>query len=293
VFFVISGFIMMLVSQGRTVADFVRRRIVRIVPLYWIFTILFVAIHAQFVPHAIEGWDWTHLIQSLLFIPYESPIFPGELWPLLVPGWTLNLEMFFYAIVAIGILTRNVFATLCAVILPLVILGVLFPDIRNPIFEAYTTPLLLEFLVGAVIGYAVIRGVDLARIWPLLPIGAVIAALLTLPQVPEDLLNAVRFIPAIAIVAGAVALDSRTPKFRSAFLRTLGDASYAIYLSHILTLQAVLALWKRLPISGWLQFFTLLVASMVLCVAVGLLVHFAEQWVKGRLGRPPPSLATT
>ncbi|MBK9440000.1 MAG: hypothetical protein IPN53_01320 [Comamonadaceae bacterium] len=37
-------------------------------------------------------------MQSLLFIPHYSASFPGLVWPLLVPGWTLNYEMCFYAV---------------------------------------------------------------------------------------------------------------------------------------------------------------------------------------------------
>jgi exopolysaccharide production protein ExoZ len=35
------------------------------------------------------------LIKSLLFIPYANPGHGGDFMPLLVPGWSLNLEMFF------------------------------------------------------------------------------------------------------------------------------------------------------------------------------------------------------
>jgi len=38
----------------------------------------------------------------MLFVPHYSPQFPGEIWPLLIPGWTLNFEMFFYAVFLVG-----------------------------------------------------------------------------------------------------------------------------------------------------------------------------------------------
>ena len=43
-FFVISGFIMLLTTQKTTPVEFVLRRIIRVVPLYWLLTTLIVAI---------------------------------------------------------------------------------------------------------------------------------------------------------------------------------------------------------------------------------------------------------
>jgi exopolysaccharide production protein ExoZ len=42
-----------------------------------------------------------HIVASLFFIPVRSPS-SGEIWPVLVQGWTLNFEMFFYLIFALS-----------------------------------------------------------------------------------------------------------------------------------------------------------------------------------------------
>src|SRR5262249_27030727 len=100
-FFVISGFII-----ARTALDspkqFLLRRIVRIVPLYWTAT-LAVFWLALFTPHILHSTrpDYRQLLCSLLFIPYETPE-AGTL-PTLILGWSLNYEMYFYVVFAIAL----------------------------------------------------------------------------------------------------------------------------------------------------------------------------------------------
>src|SRR5689334_8064102 len=96
VFFVISGYIMarILDSGSPPSGDFFfRRRILRIVPPYWFFTIsLFCA--AAVAPQVMGATraDSAELIKSLLFIPFVKE--DGRTQPLLFLGWTLNVEMF-------------------------------------------------------------------------------------------------------------------------------------------------------------------------------------------------------
>jgi exopolysaccharide production protein ExoZ len=103
IFFVISGFVMWTTtaSRAQTPADFIANRIVRIVPMYWLVTLALV-IAAVCVPALFPRLkiDAGHVVASLLFMPSRSP-FNGELWPVLVQGWTLNYEMFFYGVFAL------------------------------------------------------------------------------------------------------------------------------------------------------------------------------------------------
>ena len=107
IFFVISGFIMWVTTHDRptTPLRFMTNRIVRIVPLYWLIT-LAVAAMAFAVPSLFRGVVLTpeHVIKSLLFIPHYYPGMPTRVWPLLLPGWTLNYEMVFYLVFAIALL---------------------------------------------------------------------------------------------------------------------------------------------------------------------------------------------
>src|SRR6185437_14170487 len=95
-FFVISGFIMVYTTVGRPIsgAEFLGRRIVRIVPLYWLLTLAVFGI-ALIAPTLLQFTtaSWGQLLKSLFFIPFAKA--NGDVQPVLFLGWTLNYEMFF------------------------------------------------------------------------------------------------------------------------------------------------------------------------------------------------------
>jgi exopolysaccharide production protein ExoZ len=95
-----------------------------------------------------------HVLGSILFIPHRSPS-TGDIWPVLVQGWTLNYEMFFYAVFAATLLlpSRLRLVALASVLVGLVALGLLLES-DNPLLATYTDPIILEFLLGALIGQA-------------------------------------------------------------------------------------------------------------------------------------------
>ena len=105
VFFVISGFIMYVTSRKLSASEFAKRRLVRIIPLYWGVTLLVVAV-ALLDPRGLQSTvlDATYITKSLIFVPYHNPGQHGALFPVLVPGWTLNYEMAFYTLFALALL---------------------------------------------------------------------------------------------------------------------------------------------------------------------------------------------
>ena len=75
VFFVISGFVMFFVTKDNSMSSrtFLLRRIIRIVPLYWLATILYLILFlASGYGRAIEV-VFSHIVQSMLFIPHANP----------------------------------------------------------------------------------------------------------------------------------------------------------------------------------------------------------------------------
>jgi exopolysaccharide production protein ExoZ len=223
VFFVISGFVMWTVTAKPVgPGEFLMHRLVRIVPLYWIATVLMAA-HQQA--------SFSDTIRSLLFWPYQNTI--GEVWPVLVQGWTLNFEMFFYAAFAASLLLPRKFQliSLTAVLGVLAAFGLLHGD-RPPTLWTWANPLHLEFLAGAWISEAWLRG----RLFS----GRTAAAMLLLSvagfaisafgTTPEESRCIVWGLPAVLLVAAAVSIESSRGFPRIGLLRLLGDASYSIYL---------------------------------------------------------------
>jgi exopolysaccharide production protein ExoZ len=155
-FFVISGFIMLVTTWDKpiTPSEFVRHRIRRIVPLYWMATLLMITIDIL-SPAMFKTFkfDAPSLLKSLFFIPYYSLSSPGDIYPLLVPGWTLNIEMFFYAMFAITLLVERNWRTplMVVALAALVVAGQVLQPVSAG-WRIYTNYRLLEFGAGMILG---------------------------------------------------------------------------------------------------------------------------------------------
>lgn len=151
-FFVVSGFIMVLVSWSsfggaRAGANFLCRRIVRIVPLYWLGTLVALGYHKISATHGADD-SWRELVYSLVCIPYRGR---GGGWsPILPQGWTLNYEMMFYLIFALGLCAPRKFG------IPIVCIVLLFFTFAGRYAQDATivylaSPIILWFLLGIVL----------------------------------------------------------------------------------------------------------------------------------------------
>ncbi|MES2751782.1 MAG: acyltransferase [Pseudomonadota bacterium] len=242
IFFVISGFIMWIAtsSERTTPASFVMGRIVRIVPLYWAMTLLLYGGWLIFRDPAVVPSIW-NLLRSLLFIPFVSPR-TGEIQPLLIPGWTLNFEMFFYAVFACALLlARRHRAVFVCTVLGALVASRLGISPSGPIAQTYTSPLLIEFMIGCLLGIIYERK-SLPR--PaialfLLILGCVL--LLGSGMLSAANIGVTRFLhwglPAFLIVTGALGIEPMLRHWRLPAL--LGNASYSIYLTHAVVLAVL------------------------------------------------------
>lgn len=242
VFFVISGFIMALVTAKPT-RHFLTKRIIRVVPLYWLGTLGVFAI-ALLLPSLLDNTtaDLEGLIKSLLFIPYQK----GEyVQPLLFLGWTLNFEMFFYALfaMAMAINHRHRLLICSAMIAALVLLGqVMAFEAVVPAF--YTDAILLEFIFGMGC-YALYARTAAWRArlatgtrWTLVLLGVACLACMPFSDALDPMLGRAGYwgIPALfgflAIVHGLSSIRLPTA------LVLIGDASFSLYLFHPYVMKA-------------------------------------------------------
>lgn len=154
IFFCISGFIMMYVTEFNS-DKFLTKRFIRIVPLYYFIT-LFTFISLYILPGVFEQTtaDPLYLIKALFFIPYSIN---NSIQPLVRVGWTLNYEMFFYMILWVAIhISRKYRAVIGSVIIiGLVVVGKLV-DVDNVPFKFWTDSILIEFIFG-MLTYEILR----------------------------------------------------------------------------------------------------------------------------------------
>jgi exopolysaccharide production protein ExoZ len=251
VFFVISGFIMWTISARRATGpgDFLLRRAGRIVPLYWTVTLLVVGLDLV-RPSTFPNMrlDAPHVILSLLFLPHRDPT--GDIAPVIVPGWTLNYEAFFYAVFALTLLLpagRRVW-TLTAALGGLCLLGLFLPHGRWAVVDTYCDPLVLEFVAGAWLARAAAAGRLGGSTAAVAAIAAGLAILTAVAITGADARGWARLLywglPALLIVWGALSLEGagRAPVLPA--LKLLGDASYSTYLAHGLALSLAFKLME-------------------------------------------------
>ncbi len=280
-FFVLSGFIIWVTTdhERSRPLDFWRRRALRVVPLYWLCTFamvaLLVAVPTLFQESHLDFW---HIVQSLLFIPHSDPLQPDVTFPLLQVGWTLNYEMFFYASFGVALLLRPTWrvTAMTAWLAVLVLSGALLSP-KSALLATYTNPLLLEFMAGMLIGYACKR---VAQTSLLFGYGLVFLAAATyvvlnhgLDITPMDWRALCWGLPAALLVAGVVVIERQTTIRRVAALLLLGDASFAIYLSHPFTLGAAGWVWGRFALETMLPDAAFIACALLICMLCGILLH--------------------
>jgi exopolysaccharide production protein ExoZ len=299
IFFVISGFVMIYSSQklfGSPTGwrEFAERRIMRIVPLYWLITtmkVFVLLLTSGLVLHA--ALNPTSTVCSYLFLPAKN--LDGKLRPLVNVGWTLNFEMLFYFLFGLALFLRTGVSKFVGVALALLSIGAYFRAPSWPPIAFYLNSIVLEFYFGILIAKACLRGIYLPKrsAYLLATCGLV---LLLLPAMnrkwPQFLIGGV---PAALIVWSAASLrdlEELIPRF----VLYLGDASYAIYLIHPFVCPLPPAVMSRLHVNyPWLSVFL----SVALGMGVGSLLHqFIElpmnAWLKGslRARQPVPNVAT-
>jgi peptidoglycan/LPS O-acetylase OafA/YrhL len=236
-FFVISGYIMWTTTEHRDRGPlaFWLARVVRIVPLYWIFTVTYVAA-AVLTPESffVVNLDPVHIVKSFLFVPETHPTL-GLVAPVYTLGWTLNFEMFFYLLFGLCLFVpwpRVRFALLAAIFLALVAAGQLLQP-YSPIVRTYVDPIMLEFLAGVMLAIAsplLMRCGTAAGLLLMAAAVAWVAGAYGYGLVLERIVS--HGIPAVTAVAGALMIEPAVRARPSRLGLMLGDASYSIYLAH-------------------------------------------------------------
>lgn len=282
-FFPISGFVMVVTTyhywgQAGRAGQFLLRRLVRVVPLYWAATLLKIAalllVPAMASHPHLDPW---HVAASFLFIPAWDV--HGRAQPVVPIGWTLNFEMLFYALFALALWLRvrplwwvGGFLAVFS-FLPLSGLLGAVGTLANPI--------LLEFVAGMLIGWATLKGHHLPKGVAAVCLAAALIALPLTQLVPSGDAYAWRWwlwgIPGALALAATVALEPVLRARLSGVPEKLGDASYAIYLAHGFVLPPLGIVMGKLQFTTGVWPMATIVLACALSAVVGWCVHL---WVE-------------
>jgi exopolysaccharide production protein ExoZ len=282
VFFVISGLVMMYSTRGGTLGTgrtlrqrfaqsvlFWKRRFIRVAPLYWLALLL----SAKFLTETSLA-DPT-LLQDVLFIPHWSKIDPEQFWPTLVPGWSLNYEMFFYLVFGLSFLfERWSVRVVCGSIFVLCALSSVL-DQKVAAFRVYTNPIMLHFIAGVLLYYLIeALGRQPARVPPRWCLALLLAAgFIGLAFSPAWAGAFWLPLTSALIVASAVLLFDG---IEWPALRLLGDASYSVYLFHMLSflLTKQIIQWTGLTAANKWGVLATFAVYLAVAAASGIAVHF-------------------
>ncbi len=160
IFFVISGFMMMYTThvimhagedfsqaEKRTNRGFLIKRIIRIIPLYYVITI-FTYVMILVFPNMFVDTDPNpvYLIKSFFFIPYSIG---NTAMPIVRVAWSLNYEILFYLLFFVSLRISSKYRGLiCSGILVVLgIIGALF-NFKYDFLEFWTGELIIEFAFG-------------------------------------------------------------------------------------------------------------------------------------------------
>lgn len=277
IFFVISGFVMMLVVKNKQTSPvlFLKNRLSRIYPNYWFYFLLVVLVwlvQPGWVNSSLPGTP--DFLNSFLLTPSSGP-------PVISVAWTLEFEIFFYLVFTLFLwISRQHLAPLLAgTFIALVLVGAIYQP-ESLLLERLTHPLLLEFSAGVLLGHVLmsrqIPGSLLAipvaiLLFILYQIGFELTQIIPAGNHFERLVNF--GIPAFLLVLGIVSLDMEYEiAYPDLFIR-IGDASYTLYLSHILVISASGKLYQAIGLNELLSNFILIIGMLGLCILFALLAY--------------------
>jgi exopolysaccharide production protein ExoZ len=291
IFFVISGFIMAYstrrmgdeVSAAKAGLIFLSKRFIRVAPLYWIALLWTTSpywINWLSTSGSLHGLyqnlsaDLISIAKDFAFVPHLSidEDEPGEIFPALIQGWTLNYEIFFYLLFGLSMLFRKyrLVATSLAIV-ALVVLGKAY-HFSNVVAQFYTSSILIEFVFGMIVfeAYSKTHQLRFNRT-TLLLLGTIGVLLLNSGSSVNDKL--------VLAAGSAIIVWVFIQAFRGVHvgpLKLLGDASYSIYLFHLATFKITREVITCLGLSpsGYFNIITILLMHALVSIVAGIVIYY-------------------
>lgn len=265
IFFIISGFIMMYVSdlKKQYPIKFILNRFIRILPVHYFFLFILIIIFLIKPDVINSSVSKTYVWESFLLVPalrndaeYLNPVI-----------WTLCYEMMFYLIFCVSLNLKNL--TTSAIATTLVISAIVFSGFfykgDNIYISAATDSISLEFCYGMLL-YVFYKKGFLTFHW-LLPLMLSIILYFVLKQ-----FDFYRFIK-LGIPSALIFISFLNMKnSKITFLNFLGKISYEIYICHIMVISASYLILFRLGVFNIFAYATL--TSVLLLISAYLINIF-------------------
>lgn len=296
IFSIISGYIIVYSTrQTEDRKNFLLKRFIRIVPLYWLMTLFMYAIICLYPALSIMSEAKPeYLIKSMLFLPFQNS--RGYNVPILGVGWTLNYEVLFYLIFFAAICLNHSHRSIIAgaMITFLTIIGCAFRISAGGVpfcLNYYTDSFLLEFAFGILAFYIIeylqkrVTGKGSRMICFVLAFISFVWMFLDL-TVSSSLPRSIRIgIPALIFFC-SVLLWGRTIHFKRIFLE-LGNMSFSIYLVEYFTTAIYKIIAGNQPIVFKIIIFMImiLITLFISYISYRVIEVRFTGWIKGKMKR--------
>ncbi|EPG7345270.1 TPA: acyltransferase [Klebsiella pneumoniae] len=278
IFFIISGYIMSMTTNNKpsgfnSAAIFIKKRLIRIYPTYWIWLSIMVVLWLLGLALRSHHYSLDKIISSYLLIPFTDTD-STNFNPILSQGWTLIYEMLFYCIFAVLLLfklteNRMIILTLSAFIV-LKHLGhndLLSNDfsrfLDNWVLFLFPLGMLIFRLEGrlrALLCHSVVRNT-----MHLITISLFFFVIFRDSNYNKEVNNTLTAI-FIFISLFIVKIDSKP-------LSVLGDASYSIYLTHTFIVMTYGVVSKGHYLDRWVLLL-LSIPVMIASVLFGVAAYY-------------------
>ncbi len=251
-FFIISGYIMSYMTYNKNInfVDFIKARIVRIIPLYWTLTTIALIIYL-FFPGKINSSGGTTEIFSSYFLIFTKNKY------LIQNGWTLSYEFYFYILFSLGFIFSGKYRFLVpvSIIFILIISGRIYNISDDSIYSFFSNPYLLEFAFG-MIAFQYLNKFNANNLIALI--------FIFLSGFSFFILNNFGFIgyrvmyfgiPSLLLFIGIVSLEkyfiTHKENYILKFFEKIGDSSYSLYLVHPFSLAALAIVLNKIDVSQY------------------------------------------
>ncbi|WP_223701136.1 acyltransferase family protein [Sutcliffiella deserti] len=226
-FFVVTGFMIYYIYHRHfgvkgMARDFLLKRVIRIFPLYWLFTLILLGVAILF-PMLHVPYSWDQIWKSMILFPSQ---------PILTSAWSMSHVIFFYLMFTLVLVKPNIFKPIIGiwVLTTILLKSDLFIQWETFFFSFST----LEIVAGTLIAYVSLR-------YNMKEYASMFLAVGVLGYVGIWLNNFFNWFSfyspilycffALIIVLG-ISIKDRTERKIPPSLIFLGDASYSIYIAH-------------------------------------------------------------
>ena len=286
IFFIISGFIMVFITHNRPMREkkietFLKKRFIRIVPLYWFYTLLALAIYLIMPERVNSGGGETEILKSFFLLPLDK----GQVY-LLNVAWTLHYEFIFYILFAIGLFFSQKYRYLFVglmILTSLIYKAFFVDDTTSYIVHSLASDIFFEFAMGMLLFFLIDK-----KEFPLvlslvsLIIGIMLFYFIFSGEKITYLYHLYTGVSAFLICFGVVSMERVWRRKEIKFLSKIGDASYTLYLLHPFVLVGTLMVYNKVthfvPKSETLFIVLLFVSAIV--VSYGAYIFIEKNLIK-------------